>query len=110
MIDLMNWAVSLANGAEKWDNSPVGEWQAGVERFFRSAQAFDDRLCAPEALGCREEELLQGPIADAFTHTGQIAMLRRIAGAPVRGENYRRADIVAGRVGAEQAKPRRELD
>src|SRR5215471_2261710 len=110
MTDLMDWAVSLANGAEKWNNSAVGEWEAGIERFFASAQTFDDRLCAPEALGCREEELLQGPLADALTHTGQIAMLRRMAGAPVRGENYRRADITAGRVGSEQAKPRREFD
>jgi hypothetical protein len=49
------------------------------------------------------EKLFQGPIADAFTHIGQIAMLRRLAGAPVRGENYFKADIQAGRVGPDQA-------
>ena len=54
--------------------------------------------------------LFQGPIADALTHVGQIAMMRRLAGVPMKGENYARAEIVAGRVGAEQAAPRSEFD
>ena len=57
-----------------------------------------------------EEKLFQGPIADALTHVGQLAMLRRMAGAPVRGENYFRADIIAGRVGPEQSARRVEFD
>jgi hypothetical protein len=36
-------------------------------------------------------------------------MLRRIHGAPIRSENYHKADISAGRVGADQAPPRREF-
>ena len=55
------------------------------------------------------ERLFQGPIADALTHVGQIAILRRLAGGPVKGESYFVADIVIGRVGADQAKPRREF-
>jgi hypothetical protein len=54
--------------------------------------------------------LFQGPIADSLTHVGQIALLRRMAGSPVRGENYFQAEITAGRVGAGQAPPRREFD
>ena len=54
--------------------------------------------------------MFQGPIADALTHIGQIGMMRRMAGAPVRGENYFKADIAAGRVGAEQSAPRFEFD
>jgi len=53
--------------------------------------------------------LFQGPIADALTHTGQINMLRRMAGCPIKGENYFRAEIVNGRVGQEQATPKREF-
>jgi len=49
-------------------------------------------------------------MADSLTHVGQISLLRRLAGAPVRGENYHKAEIVAGRVGLEQAAPRREFD
>ena len=56
------------------------------------------------------EGLFQGPIADSLTHIGQIAMLRRLAGCPVRGENYFRAEITVGRVGPEQAKPKREFE
>ena len=56
------------------------------------------------------EKLFQGPIADALTHIGQIAMLRRLAGSPMRGESYFKADIRAGRVGPGQATPSREFD
>ena len=55
------------------------------------------------------EKLLQGPLADALTHVGQIAMLRRMAGGPVKGENYFVADIVNGRVGPDQAPPKRAI-
>jgi hypothetical protein len=54
--------------------------------------------------------LFQGPIADAFTHVGQLAMLRRLSGAPIRGENYFKADIIVGKVGLEQSRPRKEFD
>ncbi len=57
-----------------------------------------------------DEKIFQGPIADALTHVGQIAMLRRLAGSPVRGENYHRAEIEAGRVGPEQSETRVEFD
>jgi hypothetical protein len=36
--------------------------------------------------------------------------LRRLASAPVRGENYFKAEIVAGRVGPEQSSNRVEFD
>lgn len=52
----------------------------------------------------------QPPVADALTHVGQIAMLRRMAGAPVRGENYVKADIVRGRVGRTQTAASVEFD
>jgi hypothetical protein len=56
------------------------------------------------------EKLLQAPLADALTHVGQIAMLRRMAGGPVKGENYFVADIVIGRVGPQQTPPKRQFD
>ena len=56
------------------------------------------------------DKLLQGPIADAIHHVGQLAMLRRLAGTPIRGENYFAADVATGRVGKEQAPPRFEFD
>ena len=108
--DLLDWALSLAVGKQKWHNSKPVSWEKGSKRFFAALQAFDDYLASALPLACPAEKLFQGPVADALTHVGQIAMLRRLAGAPVRGENYFRADIVAGRVGPEQSKPRREFD
>jgi hypothetical protein len=107
--DLFDWALSLAAGAEAWHDSPPQAWDRDVARFFEALQKFDAQL-ASGACACSAERLFQGPIADALTHIGQIAMLRRIFGAPMKGENYSRADITAGRVGAEQSPPRREFD
>lgn len=107
--DLFDWALALARGTHVWHDSEPLAWDREVERFFRTLAAFDAMLAGHEPLGVPPEKLLQGPIADALTHIGQIAMLRRLAGAPVRGENYFQADIAAGRVGSEQAPPRREF-
>ncbi|HYU36248.1 MAG TPA: hypothetical protein VEW48_29160 [Thermoanaerobaculia bacterium] len=108
--DLFDWAVSLFQGQHVWRPAELGTWEGQVERFFSVLRRFDEALASPEPLGFPAEKLFQGPIADAFTHVGQIAMLRRLAGAPVRGENYFKADIEAGRVGPEQTAPRVELD
>ena len=85
-------------------------WEEGVTQFFSALEAFDKYLASDQLLGFPPEKLFQGPIADALTHVGQISLLRRLAGAPVRGENYFKADIAAGRVGKEQAAPRFEFD
>lgn len=108
--DLLDWALSLAEGKEAWHNSPPLAWEQGTARFFAALEAFDRRLSAEVPLACPPEGLFQGPVADALTHVGQIALLRRLAGCPVRGENYHKADIAAGRVGPEQAKPKFEFE
>ena len=107
--DLLDWALSLADGVHSWHDSPPLTWEQGTARFFAALAAFDQRLSSELPLACTAEGLFQGPIADCFTHVGQIAMLRRLAGCPVRGENYHKAEIVSGRVGTEQAKPRVEF-
>jgi hypothetical protein len=108
--DLLDWAFSLANGQQKWQNSSPIAWDTGAERFFRALEVFDARLADGAPLGASPEKLFQGPLADSLTHVGQIALLRRLAGAPVRGENYLSADITAGRVGADQPPPNFEFD
>ena len=80
-----------------------------MARFFVTLGAFDAYLASGEPIACATEQLLQGPIADALTHIGQIVMLRRLAGAPMRSENYFKADVAAGRVGADQTAPTREF-
>jgi hypothetical protein len=107
--DLLDWALGIVNGAERWRSSPALPWAEEVNRFFASLAALDARLADGAPLQCPPERFFQGPIADAFTHVGQIAMLRRLAGCPMSGENYSLAEIVVGRVGPEQAAPRREF-
>jgi hypothetical protein len=108
--DLFDWAMSLADGQHVWHDSTPLAWPAEVARFFDALRRFDDRLASATPLGCPPEKLFQGPIADSLTHIGQLTMLRRIAGTPIRGESYYRADISIGRVGAEQSDPRVEFD
>ncbi len=107
--DLMDWALTIAMGSRAWHDSKPLAWEREVERFFAALKKFDDYLASDEPLHTTPEKLLQGPIADALTHVGQIAMLRRIGGEPLKGESYYEAEIVAGRVGADQAKPKKEF-
>jgi hypothetical protein len=107
--DLLDWALSMAEGNQRWQNSEPLAWEGGVRRFHAGLQAFDDYLASSAPLAVSAESLFQGPVADALTHVGQIAYLRRVAGGPVKGENYFKAEIVAGRVGPEQAAPKREF-
>jgi hypothetical protein len=108
--DLLDWAVALADGRHVWHNSKPLAWEREVARFFAGLKKLDKRLGSRKPLGFPAERLFQGPVADALTHVGQIAMLRRMAGSPVRGENYFKAEISAGRVGRRQRSPVREFD
>lgn len=107
--DLFDWGLSIALGQQKWHDSKPLPWEQEVERFFTALKKFDVFLASSEPVHAPFEKLFQGPVADALTHVGQIAILRRIARAPVKGENYYVADIEAGRVGADQAKPELEF-
>lgn len=108
--DLMDWAWYLAKGERGGQNTQPLPWETGVERFFRMLKRLDDQLESGEPLATTEEKLFQGPIADALTHVGQIAMLRRMAGGAIRGENYFRAEIETGRVGPDQPPAVSEFD
>ena len=108
--DLLDWALALARGAEAWHNSPPRAWPDEVTRFYDALARLDAQLAGPGIVSVRVEELVQGPSADALTHVGQITLMRRLAGFPIRGENYLRADIAAGRVGPDQVPPKREFE
>ncbi len=108
--DLLEWALRLAQGRREWKPAAALPWPEETDRFFASLRALDDFLASGGPLGFPAEKLFQGPLADALTHVGQIAMLRRLAGSPVRGEVMISADIVPGRVGPDQSPPFREFD
>jgi len=105
MGDLFDWALSIAQGRQSWHDSKPLAWEQEKQRFFAALQAFDDALAAPEPIAGEMEKLFQGPVADALNHVGQIAMLRRLAGCKMPGENYYLAHIVAGSVGEDQPAP-----
>jgi hypothetical protein len=107
--DLLEWALSAARGQQQWRDSTPLPWPDEVRRFFSALEAFDAYLASESPLHAPAEKLFQAPIADALTHIGQIAMLRRLAGVPIRGENYYVAKIAIGSVGADQPAPSQEF-
>ena len=109
--DLIEWAYRWCRGEEQsYKISEPLDWNGEVKRFYRSLECFDQYLASGGSLQTDLEVMFQAPIADALTHIGQLALLRRMAGDPVPGEAYRLAEIVAGRVGPEQSKPGREFE
>ena len=108
--DLLDWSLTQLQGSQVWRETPPAAWDQDVERFFRGLARLDEYLASEAPVGCSAHRLFQGPLADALTHVGQLAMLRRLAGSPVRGENFFVADITTGRVGPDQPAPRREFD
>jgi hypothetical protein len=96
-------------GQQQWHDSTQLPWPEEVRRFFAALEAFDAYLGSDSPLQAPAEKLFQAPIADALTHVGQIAMLRRLAGVPVLGENYYVAKIAIGTVGADQPAPVKEF-
>jgi hypothetical protein len=107
--DLMEWALSMVENRMAWFDSQPLPWKDEVARFYKSIGELDDKIAASGLGGSNAEQLFQGPIADALTHTGQLAMMRRLAGVRMKGENYYKAEITAGRVGPNQAIPKREF-
>ena len=105
--DLVDWALSHAKGEGRFPRTTIGTWDAEVARFHASLAALDAYLASEAPVRAEIPRLLAGPIADALTHVGQLMMLRRMAGSAVYGENYFVADIVTGRLGPDQAPPRK---
>ena len=99
----------MSDGRQEWHDSAPLAWEKECERFFAALKKFDDYLASEKPLQASAEQLFQGPIADALTHIGQLAMLRRMAGVPLKGENYFVAEVTVGRVGADQAAPHKEF-
>jgi hypothetical protein len=110
MGDLFDWALTICDGPVTWTDAPRLPWEEEVDRFFIGLTRLDARLSEDRPLASTPEKIFQGPIADALQHTGQLTYLRRLAGCPIRGESYFRSEIEVGRVGLEQAAPRREFD
>jgi hypothetical protein len=108
--DLMDWGLSMSSGKPAWNEAKPKPWDQEVQRFFAAVTAWDRQLAGVAETEAPEERLFQGPIADALMHTGQISLLRRMAGSPVRGESYNLAPIRIGQTGFEQPSPRPDAE
>lgn len=105
MTGLMGYARTFFRGGD-YAPPPVATLADEIQRFHEQLEGLSRDL-GDAALTCRltDEQLLQGPFADAMTHAGQLAMLRRLAGRPVPSENFIHAAIDAANVGANQPPP-----
>jgi hypothetical protein len=110
MGDLLDWALSLARDEERWHDSTPDSWADDTARFFAALSRFDEYVASGAPLHTPAEELFQGAIADALTRVGQIALMRRLAGAPIKAENYCAAKVETGRTGVDQNAPVMEFD
>ena len=106
MGDLIHWSQRRALGELAWSDSLPRSWNEEKARFYAELRSYDELLASDVPFQYSIEKLFQGQIADALTHVGQLAMLRRLAGCPTRAESFFPAEIAIGRVGPDQAPPK----
>lgn len=105
MTAVLGYVLSKLTKTERERIESKG-WGEDVAGFYAMIGRVDAELEGEVRLEEGElERILQGPLLDVFTHIGQLASIRRVAGSPVPGENYRLAEVRIGRVGIEQAEP-----
>ena len=103
--DLLEVSAARLRGPAKWREAPLETWERQVARFHAALASIDEALASSAPIEVPLDRWYQGPFADSLTHVGQLAMLRRMFGAPMKGESYFFADIRPGRVGPDQAPP-----
>lgn len=108
MTSVLGYARTFFIGGNYWPESLLS-LEEEIVRFHNMLKDLAQHIekGSPLLAGMSEERLLQGPFSDAMTHAGQLAMLRRLAGAPVAPENFIFADISPERLGPDQAEPAR---
>jgi hypothetical protein len=96
--DLFDGSFHLLKGEMVFLTSEPLPWKEEVARFFSAVKQLDSFLASEASLALPVEKLIQGPVGDALTHVGQIVMLRRMFGKPIRVGEYFTAEIVAGEI------------
>ena len=111
MTSVLGYARTFFVGGQ-YRPEPLASLMAEVDRFHTMLAELEVQVesGAPLLDGVTAERLLQGPLADAMTHVGQLALLRRLAGRPVPPENFVFADIDPNRLGVDQPSPARPDD
>jgi hypothetical protein len=106
MTSVLGYARTFFVGGQYWPD-PLPSLEEEVLRFHDMLEDLAQHLRrgSPLLQGMSAKRLLQGPFADAMTHAGQLALLRRLAGAPVAPENFIVADVDTERHGPRQSDP-----
>jgi hypothetical protein len=93
----MTWTISFFGG----ENATPEEvsWSEELARLEAKMIEFDALLIeGVQPTELTMAQIIQGPISDAMTHAGQLALYRRLASSPIPGENFTKADIAAGQL------------
>jgi hypothetical protein len=105
MTGLIGYARTMLRGGE-FEPPRLATLADEVDRFHRTLEALRDDFADPTLVArISDEQFLQGPLADAMTHVGQLAFLRRLHGSPIPPENFIFATVTPANVGREQALP-----
>ncbi|MEE8105946.1 MAG: hypothetical protein V3T86_10470 [Planctomycetota bacterium] len=106
MSGVLSYALSHFEALDPWIG-PCDNFAEEVTRFHETLRRLGEHLESGSAFsGTTPEQLLQGPLSDAMTHAGQLAMLRRMCGSPIPPENFHEAAISMQNLTAEQPAPR----
>lgn len=106
MTSLMGYATTLFRGGSYPRRpEPLASLAEEAARFHAMLEELSRLLTSGAPMAITNRQLLQGPLADAMTHVGQLAMLRRLAESPVAPENFIDADVRAERLGPDQPGP-----
>ena len=105
MTSVLGYARTFFEGGQ-YRAEPLPDLAGEITRFHAMLEDLARHLMAgTELRGTTEERLLQGPFADAMSHAGQLAVLRRLAGSPVPPENFIEAAVDPANLGPEQPAP-----
>ncbi len=105
MTSVLGYARTFIIGGS-YTAEMLPDMQSEIARFHEMLEDLGTRLHSGATFtGTTPESILQGPFADAMTHAGQLALLRRLAGSPIPPENFVKADVRADNLSADQASP-----
>ena len=106
MTSVLAYVRSCFEGTERPRLDPLPDLGAEITRFHAMVEDVAGHVrTGTEPKGMSEEQILQGPFADALTHVGQLAMLRRLSGSPVQAESFVQARVDPADLGPDPDRP-----
>ena len=105
MTGVIGYARTMFHGG-RFTPARAETFPREIERLHATFEGLREDFGNPGlSASITDEQFLQGPLSDAMTHAGQLALLRRLAGSPVASEDFIFAKIDASNVTADQADP-----